>query len=130
MGDAGSQFLGFVLAAQGVVLVGAGINALVVLLVYVPFLFDTGFTLWRRFRAGEIVWKAHRSHVYQRLVGRGWSHAHVAWSYYAWTAAAVVAAAVGGGRPGWTTVLLLAVLLVPGIGLAALVYTLESDRTS
>ena len=113
------------LAAQGVVLVSAGVDAFVVLLVCVPFLFDTGFTLWRRFLAGEIVWQAHRTHLYQRLVGCGWSHARVAWSYYAWTAAAVVAAAIGVDGPVWVVVMLLGVVSVPGIALATLAYTRE-----
>jgi UDP-N-acetylmuramyl pentapeptide phosphotransferase/UDP-N-acetylglucosamine-1-phosphate transferase len=127
MGDAGSQFLGFVLAAQGVVLVAVGVDPLVVLLVYVPFLFDTGFTLWRRLRASEVIWQAHRTHVYQRLVGRGWSHEKVAWSYYAWTAGAVLVAPIGVDMGLWAVAMLFGVVTVPGIGLAFLAYTSKAE---
>lgn len=40
-----------------------------------PFLFDSTFTLLRRSRARENIFTAHRSHLYQRLVKSGLSHA-------------------------------------------------------
>ena len=39
-----------------------------------PFIFDTIFTLVRRFLYRENVLEAHRSHIYQRCVIAGWSH--------------------------------------------------------
>ncbi len=41
------------------------------------FVFDSVFTLFRRIARGEKVWKAHRSHIYQRLVIGGLSHSQV-----------------------------------------------------
>jgi UDP-N-acetylmuramyl pentapeptide phosphotransferase/UDP-N-acetylglucosamine-1-phosphate transferase len=80
MGDAGSAFLGFVLAAlpwlgktEQLLLPG-------VLCVW-PFAFDATYTLVRRASRGERVWAAHRSHLYQRLVIGGWSHARTASAY-------------------------------------------------
>jgi len=42
-----------------------------------PFIFDTVYTLGRRFIRGENIFEAHRSHLYQRLVIAGWSHESV-----------------------------------------------------
>jgi Fuc2NAc and GlcNAc transferase len=78
LGDVGSAFLGFTFAFMAlaqlrrmpqVALVGA--------LVLWPFLFDTGFTMLRRFLRGENIFLAHRSHLYQRLVLAGWSQVSV-----------------------------------------------------
>ncbi len=82
MGDVGSAFLGYafasitVLAAQSnPVFMLAGIA-----LVW-PFVFDAVFTFCRRLCRGEKVWEAHRSHLYQRLVISGLSHARVSAIY-------------------------------------------------
>jgi UDP-N-acetylmuramyl pentapeptide phosphotransferase/UDP-N-acetylglucosamine-1-phosphate transferase len=75
MGDAGSVPLGFLAGAlgwQGAVR-GAW-PAWFPALVFSPFIVDATLTLARRLLAGEPVWKAHRSHYYQRLVLGGWSH--------------------------------------------------------
>jgi len=83
MGDVGSAFLGFSIA---VLPLAAGQQASRWLLPLaacgmLPFLFDTTFTLLRRLGKGENVFEAHRSHLYQRLVIGGWSHAAVAGLY-------------------------------------------------
>jgi hypothetical protein len=46
-----------------------------------PFLCDTAFTMFRRAISGENLMTAHRSHVYQRLVAAGLSHAQVSTLY-------------------------------------------------
>jgi len=46
-----------------------------------PFFFDTTFTLARRWRRRENLAKAHRSHLYQRLVQTGMSHMAVTLLY-------------------------------------------------
>jgi UDP-GlcNAc:undecaprenyl-phosphate GlcNAc-1-phosphate transferase len=68
MGDVGSQFCGFISAILGVLASRFGVQTLSVLLV--PMLlfgvyFDVVFTLLRRFRAGDRLTEAHRSHLYQ-----------------------------------------------------------------
>jgi len=82
MGDVGSAFLGFAFAALTVrasqsnpVFVLAGIA-----LIW-PFVFDAVFTFARRLCRGEKIWAAHRSHLYQRLVISGLSHAQVSGLY-------------------------------------------------
>lgn len=75
MGDVGSAFLGYTFAMLAVL--GAqhhGKLAFMGALVLWPFLFDTLFTLGRRWQRGENVFQAHRSHLYQRLVISGHSH--------------------------------------------------------
>ncbi len=83
MGDVGSTALG--LLAAGLVLWGdrsglfpfwAGV------LVFAPFVVDASVTLLRRLLRGERIWRAHRSHYYQRLVQLGWGHGRtVFWEY-------------------------------------------------
>lgn len=80
MGDVGSTFLGFFLALipltayQEVAdprFFGAGI------LMVTPFILDGAFTIIRRLLQGENIFKPHRSHIYQRLVKLGYSHASI-----------------------------------------------------
>ena len=82
MGDAGSYFLGYLLAAFAV----QGSRRApfwAFVLIFAPFIFDTSLTLARRIWTGEQWFRAHRSHYYQKLVMRGWSHAQVCWLYSA-----------------------------------------------
>jgi Fuc2NAc and GlcNAc transferase len=53
-----------------------------------PFLFDTVLTFFRRLVRRENVLQAHRSHLYQRLVQCGMSHAMVVTLYAAGSAIA------------------------------------------
>jgi UDP-N-acetylmuramyl pentapeptide phosphotransferase/UDP-N-acetylglucosamine-1-phosphate transferase len=84
MGDAGSIPLGFLAAALGIL--GAMQNVwpwLFPLLVFSPFIFDATVTLIRRALRGEKVWRAHRSHYYQRVVLLGATHRQLALVAYA-----------------------------------------------
>ena len=77
MGDTGSLFIGFCVAAliaQGLV-VGMPFYYAIVLLGY--YVFDTSYTLLRRMLHGENPLQAHNKHLYQRLVRIGWSHLRV-----------------------------------------------------
>jgi UDP-GlcNAc:undecaprenyl-phosphate GlcNAc-1-phosphate transferase len=81
MGDVGSQFLGFAFAGLGVFAAGAttdGKLVWLVPLVLMHFLFDTIVTAVRRLIAGENVFAAHRTHLYQRLNQAGFAHGKVA----------------------------------------------------
>jgi UDP-N-acetylmuramyl pentapeptide phosphotransferase/UDP-N-acetylglucosamine-1-phosphate transferase len=96
MGDVGSAFLGYLLAA--VPLAGGdpvGLAAPALLLVW-PFLFDTAFTLVRRARRGERLLDAHRSHLYQRLsapaLPGALTHAQVSGRYMALAAVGAASA--------------------------------------
>jgi UDP-N-acetylmuramyl pentapeptide phosphotransferase/UDP-N-acetylglucosamine-1-phosphate transferase len=77
MGDVGSTFLGFSFGAWALVTVtgaSGGLTPLVWIVALFPFLFDGTYTLLRRVLRGEPVYRAHRSHLYQRLVQTGWTH--------------------------------------------------------
>lgn len=75
MGDTGSATLG--LMAGGLSLWG-GREAVfpfwVSVLVFSPFIVDATVTLLWRLLRREPVWRAHKSHFYQRLVLLGWGH--------------------------------------------------------
>lgn len=85
MGDVGSLSVGYLLAVFSLQVVNQRASRAplpAILLLLVPFLFDASFTLCRRWRRGEPLAEAHRSHLYQRLVTSGQSHRRVALTYY------------------------------------------------
>lgn len=93
LGDCGSVPLGFLagsLGAYGVAV--AAWPAWLPLLVFSPFIVDATVTLGRRLARREPVWKAHRSHCYQRLVLAGWSRARLVGAAYALMLAAAASA--------------------------------------
>lgn len=123
MGDVGSAFCGFVFAVMIFALIAARVPngggdyvrpLLAGLLLVGPFVGDGVFTLLERLRRGEAIWKPHRSHLYQRLVLAGWSHARTAQYYCAW-AVTTAGAALGISRG--------ANLLWAGVEVAFLVFT-------
>lgn len=83
MGDVGSTFLGFSLAALPLMADAADNTAsssrfLVTGLLFVgPFLFDSTLTIIRRILKGENILLSHRTHLYQRLTKIGYSHLQV-----------------------------------------------------
>ncbi len=83
MGDVGSAFCGFLLAVLPLAVRADAVPEVlpVAALALWPFIFDTSLTLLRRLWAGENIFQAHRSHLYQRLVIAGWSHRAVASLY-------------------------------------------------
>lgn len=76
MGDVGSVPLGFLLgwALLDLAATGAWAAAAILPLYYLA---DATLTLLRRMARGEPVWRAHRSHAYQRATQRGLDHAQV-----------------------------------------------------
>jgi UDP-N-acetylmuramyl pentapeptide phosphotransferase/UDP-N-acetylglucosamine-1-phosphate transferase len=116
MGDVGSGFLGFAFAALPLVAyreTGDARMPVAALLILAPFVFDTTITIVRRLLRGENVVHAHRTHLYQRLVTSGWTHARVTMLYLA-VAAICGAAAVRWlhGDPASHAWLLLALVLL------------------
>jgi UDP-N-acetylmuramyl pentapeptide phosphotransferase/UDP-N-acetylglucosamine-1-phosphate transferase len=82
MGDVGSSFIGFTLAVLPIIAAQRNPRFMFAgILVVWPFIFDTSFTLVRRFINKENVFVAHRSHIYQRLVTSGYSHRFVTLIY-------------------------------------------------
>jgi hypothetical protein len=97
MGDAGSTVLGYIFAVMPLLVIVEAKPArhaerflMAAVLVVWPFLADGTFTILRRLRKRENIFKAHRSHLYQRLVIAGRSHREVTLVYGA-------LAVVGGG---------------------------------
>lgn len=84
LGDVGSVFLGYSFAALTVkasVASPGGPMFISGALFLWPLLFDTAFTLLRRWRAKMPLTQAHREHLYQRLVQGGVSHVRVSLAY-------------------------------------------------
>jgi len=131
MGDVGAAFIGFVFGAIAVqVFQTSAALALGAALSLWPFVFDTSFTFVRRAIRRENVLASHRSHLYQRLVISGWSHARVTSLYSV--------AAVTGGLVGlvWATerdeMSPLILLVVPAMAVAMwmLVVWRETQRSA
>lgn len=86
MGDVGSTFLGFSFAVMAVIAARydhSHTSLFVVPLLLFHFIFDTAFTFSRRLLAGDHVFTAHRSHLYQLLNRIGYSHKQVTLIYSA-----------------------------------------------
>lgn len=105
LGDVGSYFIGFELTALVILSAQSSHTPSPALILVAPFVTDATLTLLARARRGAAVWRAHREHVYQRLVLRGWSPARVAgalavlligmcWPGAAWSVVAGVMPAV------------------------------------
>ena len=95
LGDSGSHFVGFFLGAVALyteplggtnVSYGPYLTFAVSAAVFTPFLFDTGFTLVRRARAGKNIFAAHREHIYQRIAPDPAKHRQVSIVYFALSA--------------------------------------------
>jgi UDP-N-acetylmuramyl pentapeptide phosphotransferase/UDP-N-acetylglucosamine-1-phosphate transferase len=82
MGDVGSALLGYAFAFLAVAAGDKDPRMILAGALFVwPFVFDATFTFFRRMLRGENVFAAHRSHLYQRLVIAGWSHAQTTLLY-------------------------------------------------
>ena len=117
MGDAGSTYLGFSFASA--LILGADesnpVPIFVAPLALAPFLFDGTFTITRRALNREPIWKAHRSHLYQRAVQTNLSHAQVLRPYAWWcalAAAGAIAAAQGGNAATLAAIAAMVIALV------------------
>jgi UDP-N-acetylmuramyl pentapeptide phosphotransferase/UDP-N-acetylglucosamine-1-phosphate transferase len=110
MGDAGSAYLGLLLAGAPLTPEASTPFVAAAVLMAWPFVFDTVITLLRRARRGENLLTAHRSHLYQRLTKSspsdataahgGTSHARVVLLYAALAAAGGATAVLDlSGRP-------------------------------
>ncbi|HEY3367425.1 MAG TPA: MraY family glycosyltransferase [Symbiobacteriaceae bacterium] len=90
MGDAGSMFLGFALAAisvHGVLKTTVTIGVIVPVLAMALPIFDTAFAIIRRLAAGRSPGEADKDHLHHRLLRLGLSHRKtvlVMWAISAW----------------------------------------------
>jgi UDP-N-acetylmuramyl pentapeptide phosphotransferase/UDP-N-acetylglucosamine-1-phosphate transferase len=115
LGDVGSSALGFVIVIVGVLLMReTGRGIIMTFLPLWPIVLDASATLISRWRRGEPLTQAHRSHLYQRLANGGWGHARVSLLYGlgALAGAACSAMAAGIGRTSAAACYLVATLAV------------------
>jgi hypothetical protein len=75
-----------------------------------PFVFDAAFTFVRRLTRGDNVMKAHRTHLYQRLISTGLSHRQVSLTYLALATLGLPAGVSALVGPPVVTALLVAVV--------------------
>src|SRR5688572_3695581 len=100
LGDVGSNPLGFLAAALGIVGCRNDFWPLwFPVLVFAPFIADATVTLVRRLLRRQRVWQAHREHYYQRMVRMGHGHRGTAWLGYSVMLLCAGAALLGRNQP-------------------------------
>ena len=100
VGDSGAYFLGFCLSAVALYAPALSgqqwtpVGFLACIVVFTPYLFDTGYTLFRRLKggAGKSIFLAHREHIYQRITPTTQMHRRTSNLYYALSIIAGLAA--------------------------------------
>jgi UDP-N-acetylmuramyl pentapeptide phosphotransferase/UDP-N-acetylglucosamine-1-phosphate transferase len=129
MGDVGSSSLGFFAAVASVRGDQLGILPLwQSALIFSPFIVDATVTLTARAIKREPVWRAHRSHFYQRAVGLGYTHRQVVSVEYILmmgAAGTVLALHGAGDDQGWAA---LAAWLVIFAGLMLMIIAWQRRR--
>ncbi len=131
MGDVGSAFCGFLIASLPMIAGSSASSRLVTVALFAmwPFIFDSLFTVARRFTRGENVFEAHRSHVYQRLTLAGWSHRRTTLLYGMLSATSAVVSLLPFYNDALTPVVTIAAignLLTIAIALLAILTSAES----
>jgi UDP-GlcNAc:undecaprenyl-phosphate GlcNAc-1-phosphate transferase len=97
MGDAGSMFLGFTLAAisvHGVLKSALTVSVVVPILALAVPIFDTAFAIVRRVATGRSIGEPDKDHLHHRLLRLGLSHRNtvlVMWAVSAWLGLSAVA---------------------------------------
>ncbi|HEX2947969.1 MAG TPA: MraY family glycosyltransferase [Armatimonadota bacterium] len=89
MGDAGSHFLGFTIAALSILQnwkVATGVAFAVPMLILAVPIFDTAFAIIRRLRRGQPIFSPDKGHLHHRLLGLGLGQRSVVLTIYALTA--------------------------------------------
>ncbi len=105
MGDAGSTVLG---ATVAIALLDNSSNparAWSALAITLPLASDAIYTLFRRLIRRENIFKAHRSHLYQRLQQSGWSHAQVSSTYIGVNLLAASSISIFGAMGAWLSLI-------------------------
>ena len=115
MGDVGSGALGYLVPALALLAQRSQHTDFVQAhLPLLPLYGDATWTIIRRWRNGERVTTAHRSHLYQRLANGGMGHTAVTMIYAAVALGGAVAAHAGvpSRRLAWTTAYVLATAII------------------
>lgn len=133
LGDVGSLFIGYVLAAFAVLTTNSGVRPVpfpAVILIFAPFIYDTTLTLILRWRRGERLHEAHRSHLYQRLIAHGQGHRQVSLTYYGLNLVlGLLGIAYVQAVDPWRVALLMTGLTIL-VGFTIYVYWIEARRTA
>jgi UDP-N-acetylmuramyl pentapeptide phosphotransferase/UDP-N-acetylglucosamine-1-phosphate transferase len=102
MGDVGSHVIGACLAVLILWELGEGDLGLFQAFILVSaFTMDAGLTLVRRIIRGRRFWRAHREHLYQMAIRKGFSHSQVCLAYAAWTGGAGMLMLGMSAQPMW-----------------------------
>jgi UDP-N-acetylmuramyl pentapeptide phosphotransferase/UDP-N-acetylglucosamine-1-phosphate transferase len=104
LGDAGSLPIGLLLGWLLLLLAGNG-HLAAALLLPLYYLADATITLVRRWRRGQILFQAHRSHFYQRATDGGFTVPEVVARVFAVNLVLIGLAAISVVRPGGPTAL-------------------------
>lgn len=112
MGDVGSTFLGAVMAIALLNQTGTVDQSWAALAITLPITGDAIYTLCCRAIRGENIFKAHRSHVYQRLHQVGWSHSKVAALYVGITLILALLIYAYGGWGAWVSLMGVAIAIL------------------
>jgi UDP-GlcNAc:undecaprenyl-phosphate/decaprenyl-phosphate GlcNAc-1-phosphate transferase len=86
LGDSGSLFIGFTLAAlsvQGTQKASTAVAIAIPLIAFGVPVADTGFSIIRRLIGGKPLFQGDREHVHHMLLARGWSQRRVVLALYA-----------------------------------------------
>jgi UDP-GlcNAc:undecaprenyl-phosphate/decaprenyl-phosphate GlcNAc-1-phosphate transferase len=86
LGDSGSLFMGFTLAAlsvQGTQKASTAVAVAIPLIAFGVPVADTGFSIIRRLIGGKPLFKGDREHIHHMLVAQGWSQRRVTLALYA-----------------------------------------------
>ena len=129
MGDTGSSTLGFFAAALSLWadIVGA-VPLWISVLLFSPFIVDASVTLVRRALNRERVWRAHRSHYYQKLVQLGWGHRKTVLAEYVLMIACAASAVVASRLDPRGQAAVIILWVIGYTCLIALVHRLEARR--
>jgi UDP-GlcNAc:undecaprenyl-phosphate GlcNAc-1-phosphate transferase len=95
LGDSGSLFVGFLLAAlsvQGSQKASTAVAVAIPVLAFGLPVVDTAVTIGRRLLSGKPIFQGDREHIHHMLLARGWSQRRVALALYAVSAAFGLAA--------------------------------------
>jgi UDP-GlcNAc:undecaprenyl-phosphate GlcNAc-1-phosphate transferase len=85
LGDSGSLFIGFTLAAlsvQGTQKASTAVAVAIPLIAFGVPIFDTSFSILRRLIGGRPLFQGDREHIHHMLMARGWSQRRVALVLY------------------------------------------------
>ncbi|HEY9875162.1 MAG TPA: hypothetical protein V6D12_17140, partial [Candidatus Obscuribacterales bacterium] len=113
-GDAGSTVLGATVAIALLNNNNDPVQAWSSLVITLPLIGDAIYTLTRRLLRRENIFKAHRTHLYQRLQQAGWSHATVAIAYIITTAAIGIAITTVGSSGSWLSLVAVVTAIIVG----------------